>query len=539
MPTPEEEERDKAINDIVSSDHARKLLLAGAGAGKTSVFKKLLDRLPAGDADARIVVTFINELTKDLDDSLGELASVGTLHSFCRRLLHQHGSIRGSGLTADFEYFPKIRELMGSDWRAVKGTEPPKFANLLRDLGAGDGLDFFLARATYYDAVGFDDSIVRVHRAFAEAPSTIPAYDLVIVDEFQDFNRAEVELLKQMALVSAIVVAGDDDQALYGQLRRADERFIRELHADSAWKPFPLPFSLRCPSVIVRAVNDLLGEAQRRGLFVGRINKPYKPFPREVDATYPRIKVVRTTVQALGARNYMGRYVARAIDAILPAEIAESYEKKCSTVLIIGATHYLRQVKAHLESAEYAVEVKDDDPEHADDLTREDGLRLLKRNPHSNLGWRILLDLDHPELVAECVVGSAFERRFVTLLSAEYRSRVLDEVDRWAEPERSAITAPAVDTSKLRIKLVTFEGSKGLSAQHVFIIGAQAGVLPRGAPMKDVDVARFVVALTRTRKQCHVLYTNRFSGQPVTMSPLIAWIDSSRTEQITVNAAYW
>jgi superfamily I DNA/RNA helicase len=70
------------------------------------------------------------------------------------------------------------------------------------------------------------------------------------------------------------------------------------------------------------------------------------------------------------------------------------------------------------------------------------------------------------------------------------------------------------DHYRPRIKLTSFEGSKGLSAQHVFVVGMHDGELPRNpASVQDLEICKFIVALTRTRKQCHVLWMTRFSGQ--------------------------
>ena len=62
------------------------------------------------------------------------------------------------------------------------------------------------------------------------------------------------------------------------------------------------------------------------------------------------------------------------------------------------------------------------------------------------------------------------------------------------------------DTSKPSILLSSFVGCKGLSAGHVIIIGANDEAIPKNNKnISDVEIAQFMVALTRTRKQCHVV----------------------------------
>ena len=61
--------------------------------GKTTTFKKLLERLTAGTKDNRLVSTFISRLTRDLDSELGDYARVRTFHGFCFRLLKRNANV--------------------------------------------------------------------------------------------------------------------------------------------------------------------------------------------------------------------------------------------------------------------------------------------------------------------------------------------------------------------------------------------------------------------------------------------------------------
>jgi superfamily I DNA/RNA helicase len=534
------DERTEAANLILDSTHPRKVIVAGAGAGKTFVFEGLLDKLPTGDPKARVVVTFINELKGDLETALGERAYVGTVHGFCRHLLHKYGMLRGPALTGEFEYFPRVAQLIPKDWEIINKKKAPPFVTDLRTLTMGRPLNFFLERASYYDAVGFDDAAIRVHEAIQGDESLTPRYDLIIVDEFQDLNRAEVELLRLLALKSPIVVAGDDDQALYGDLRCASVEHIRAVHADPEWKSFPLPFCSRCPGVIVDAVNDVVGHAKGKGLLMERIDKPYRPFPNAADALHPRIRVVHTTIQGLGVRNYCGRYLVKEIEKIPEEDIHESHEKGYPTVLVIGAAPYLTQAAQYLEESGYVVETKSKGEGPMEALTIEDAWMILRDRPRSNLGWRIAIEVESPAF-REAVIGKAGASvALESVLPSEYRERVLREALAWTPvAEVGKEDEASVDSSKPRIKVVTFEGSKGLSAQHVFVVGCQKDVLPRGKVMTDVDVCRFIVAATRTRKQCHLIYTTRLAGKVKAVSDLLSWIKPARREHIDVNKEYW
>ena len=92
----------------------------------------------------------------------------------------------------------------------------------------------------------------------------------------------------------------------------------------------------------------------------------------------------------------------------------------------------------------------------------------------------------------------------------------------------------------MTIKLTSFEGAKGLSAQHVFIIGLHAGDLPRDAKnIQDLEICKFLVALTRTKKRCSLMFTKRFGDDFKTPSIFLTWIKEERFDGIEVNVAFW
>jgi DNA helicase II / ATP-dependent DNA helicase PcrA len=53
-------------------------------------------------------------------------------------------------------------------------------------------------------------------------------FDEILVDEFQDINRLDFALIKQIAEKCRLVVTGDDDQAIYG-FRGCSPNYIIDL----------------------------------------------------------------------------------------------------------------------------------------------------------------------------------------------------------------------------------------------------------------------------------------------------------------------
>jgi superfamily I DNA/RNA helicase len=128
------------------------------------------------------------------------------------------------------------------------------------------------------------------------------------------------------------------------------------------------------------------------------------------------------------------------------------------------------------------------------------------------------------------------------MLPTDYRAGVLTEADACespdvVEPDEPASEAPADVPA---IKVTSFEGAKGLSAQHVYIAGLHNGELPRDpASIDDLEICKFVVGLTRTRKKCTLIRTRNLGKEPKTPSSFISWINPGRLEFVKVNAQYW
>ena len=532
----------KAVDRILQSDSRKKLIVAGPGTGKTTVFRQLLESTK-GDNKTRLVLTFINNLKSDLEKSLSDIASVYTLHGYCQALLHRNKTIR-EGLTDKFRCLPGLVSLIKQDWIYLKNKGAPQFVELMRSLNVGEELDFYNTRSNYYDAVDFDDSVFRVFQQLKKNRQHIPLYDLLLIDEYQDFNRMEAAFIELLAERSPIVIAGDDDQALYSQLRGSSWEFIRSLHGNRDYEKFELPFCMRCPAVIVGAVNDIVVKARQLRKLQGRIEKPYLHYEPKKGADskrYPKIGLVQASVQRLNA-NYFGRFIEQAIKQIRPEEVKEANENGEPAALIIGSKQYLRQVHAHLIGCGYTVEEKQ---AGQDGLDRKSGIEILGEDSESNLGWRIILEFEKPSFTASIIKEAAKQNvSLAALIPVEMRSKVLEEVKTWVKnaQQQKNPSSPAVQlaSGQPRIKVTSFEGAKGLSAQHVFIVGMHKDELPHdAAQIQDIEICRFVVGLTRTKKKCSLLCTNRFADKWKQPSVFLSWIKSDRYEITKVDASYW
>jgi superfamily II DNA or RNA helicase len=61
------EQRAKCLRDIVDSVEKKKLIVAGAGTGKTYTFSKVIEKRKGGN---NLAMTFIRKLVADMDAAL-------------------------------------------------------------------------------------------------------------------------------------------------------------------------------------------------------------------------------------------------------------------------------------------------------------------------------------------------------------------------------------------------------------------------------------------------------------------------------------
>ena len=114
----------------------------------------------------------------------------------------------------------------------------------------------------------FDDLLLHPLKLFREHPDRLRAYQakfsFILVDEFQDTNRAQYELIRLLGAHGNVCVVGDDDQSIYGW-RGADVRNMQDFLKD-----FPgarlvrLEENYRSTQVVLDAANGVIAENSGR-----------------------------------------------------------------------------------------------------------------------------------------------------------------------------------------------------------------------------------------------------------------------------------
>ncbi|MCY3973573.1 MAG: UvrD-helicase domain-containing protein [Candidatus Dadabacteria bacterium] len=555
--------REEHTRVIIESDASNKIIVAGAGTGKSFTFKKILETKKG----SRLALTFINSLASDLKKELCGLAESRTFHSYCKKLLH---SITVEGISREFCYFPKLEKLIVSDAQFL-GNNLEKFQDAFQTLAEDQRVRFFLQRGTFYDAAGHDDAVYRVLKYFQSNPAEIPVFSQIVVDEYQDFNLLEVSFINELSKRSPVLIAGDDDQAVYN-FKNASPHHIRE--KCNSFERFELPYCSRCTQVVVDSVHDITTKAQSLAKLEGRIEKQYHCFlpDKKVDnEKYGKIIHVHCSVHTKKAP-YVSMFIQRVLECIPEEEIDEARRGGYPCVLIVGPSQYTKQIYTYLSESGFTnMDFKERRDEEVDIL---DGYKFLLKDKESNLGWRIVLecceyenkeDIIRRTCESECKLSEILDEEFrlshlevVSILEklnngieiseceqskvATCCERELSELLKCLElAEEDKDQEVTEEDTSISIKITTINGSKGLSANHVFIVGMNNANFPKDRENPtDNEICQFIVGITRTRKRCYLISNSHFAHvRGIQQSDFISWIHSSRIQSIYVNKRYF
>jgi len=515
--------REKSLHAILASDNPRKIIIAGPGTGKTFTFEKLF-RL--NNSNKNLALTFIRKLVEEMEQGFGDIAEVKTFHAYCKMLLHkQFGSLH---------LVPFLTSVVKEDSQSI-GAPLDKFRDRFQTLDEDSPeINYYLRRGDYYNAVSFDDSVYKVYQSVKEGNLSIPQYEQIVIDEFQDFNSLEIELIKLLEQKNKILLVGDDDQAIYANTRNSSPEHLREFVNSGKYEIFELPYCSRCPSVVVEATSAFIDSAGKLGGLRSRAPKPFFPYlegKEYENKTYPKV-ITAETGNIAGLSTYLENAIAR----IPEPDIQEAYANNYSCVLIIGARQYLNPINKRLQKNYPLTRFSQAKPI---EYTLSDGYYYLLKDEESNLGWRILAGCElsagklrtivketHDGTNIKSLLEKDFVRRHADIikilraedLSEEKRNLLEDYLGEdstdvstfFFPPEEEE--PPQTDQSLPTILLSSFEGCKGLSAGHVFIVGLNQGLMPKMAvdfTIPDIEYSKFIVAMTRTRKELHLL-SNRW-----------------------------
>ena len=273
------------------------LVIAGAGSGKTKVLThKFAYDIESGIKPWNILaITFTNkaanEMKERIEKLIGDAAKdlwMGTFHSICVRILRRY--IDRIGYKTDFVIFDtsdqktlikeclktlKVDDKIFTDRGVLSEIsngknemlEPKaygvKYAGDFRKKTIAEIYELYQRRLRENNAIDFDDIINFTIKILSENPDVLDYYTekfkYILVDEYQDTNKAQFTLVSLLASKYGNVTAvGDNDQGIYS-FRGADISNILNFERDfPGTKIIKLEQNYRCTGNILKAANAVI-----------------------------------------------------------------------------------------------------------------------------------------------------------------------------------------------------------------------------------------------------------------------------------------
>jgi DNA helicase-2/ATP-dependent DNA helicase PcrA len=589
---------------VVSAPAGPALVIAGAGSGKTRTLIYRLGYLLNQGADPAsvLLLTFTRKAAQEMLDRAGQLIGSqaervvgGTFHSIGNLLLRRYG--RAIGIEAGFTILDRgdsedlinlVRNQLGfSDKerrfprKGTIGEIFSKAANTLQPLEhiVMSEFDHFaehrddLARLqTAYAAakrerqlLDYDDLLVKVRELLerdAAVRETISSqFQSILVDEYQDTNRLQADLIRNLAAThNNVMVVGDDSQSIYA-FRGATFRNIMDFPTlFPGATVYRLEENYRSTQPVLNLANEIISSA------VEKYSK--RLFTRKLDGPLPAL------VQA-GGENAQSRFLAQRIlelreEGVPLGEMAvlfrSSYHsfdlevelsrrdlpfikrggfKFIETAHVKDLLAYLRVVENPLDAVSWnrlLLLVDGVGPKKAQDLITsfmkaDDPLTVLRQSGGRVAGSfrdlaAMLAEAKHVGAVNPAEQVNEVSRYYLPILKEHYddypkRMRDLEQLYAMAErygtlreflddlalepPDEGLGDSETADRDEERLILSTIHSAKGLEWQCVFIIWVVDGRFPSAYSMsteEELEEERrlLYVAVTRAKKHLYLTY---------------------------------
>jgi DNA helicase II / ATP-dependent DNA helicase PcrA len=579
---------------IASSTAPRIRVMAGPGTGKSFAIKRRIARLIEGDGvspERILAVTFTRTAASDLERELQAMSvlgsediAAGTVHSFCFRLLRRHEvfdfldrvprgllTFHKSGVNG-FEVEPLLSDLepqrsFGSKrdmTRRIRAFEAD-WARLQHERPGWpiDPVDqqFHIALTgwlRFHRGMLIGELVPEALRYLRDNPASpaLQRYDHILVDEYQDLNRAEQELIDVVAGGKTLSIVGDVDQSIYRFRHAHPEGIVDFQNRHPTVEDHQLTECRRCRELIVTVSDNVIRGNYAPGTAHRLVAIRQQPGP----ATIRVVQWVTLSAEANGIAEfikllvYSRRFGAGEILVLSPRRsIANAIKRalmaKCTS---IQAHSFYNDKLLEPEEAQVAMTklqlLKDPEDRVALRYWLGLGSPSWRRSQYANLReYCEQSDLSPAEVLAE-IAADQFQLGGVNQLVARYQE-LRAELDRlsqldvtdlfdelfpsgrdWADPVRelvinkleavesvsdlinllrTEITQPEMPAKGDFVRLMSLHKSKGLTSRCTIVVGCIHGLIPfvdRNAAPSDKPALLqeqrrlFYVALTRAKE---------------------------------------
>jgi DNA helicase-2/ATP-dependent DNA helicase PcrA len=288
----------KVQREAVEYIGSPQMIVAGAGSGKTRVLAYKIGYLLSRakyKPDSILALTFTNKAANEMKDRIRDLIGkkadklwMGTFHSIFARILRiesKHTDYRSNFSIYDTEdSLSLVNNIINNFDINIEGITahsirhrisfmknhmvmPKEFrknhVNSFIDKKIADIYDEYQKRLLANNAMDFDDLLLKPIELFKSKPTILQKYKkkfgYILVDEFQDTNKAQYEILKLLVSRNCrITVVGDDAQSIYSWRGASLENMLNFKKDYPKQKTFRLEQNYRSTKTILQAADSVI-----------------------------------------------------------------------------------------------------------------------------------------------------------------------------------------------------------------------------------------------------------------------------------------
>ena len=559
------------------------LVLAGAGSGKTTVLTTRaawLIHQRQVKPSAVMLVTFTNKAAAEMRQRIGAFGIkppqvINTFHSFAAFILRAYG--QSLGFDQNFVIYDTddsvsliktlIKELNLDKKRFAPYTVKNLISNAKNELidptayeqmannyyqeNISQIYKLYQTRLKQAQAVDFDDllnhtlRLLQTDRRIREKLQT--RFEHVLVDEYQDTNKAQYELTKILtAPQNNLFVVGDFSQSIYAW-RGADYRNMLKLKSDFPdITEYRLEQNYRSTQTILTAATNVISKNQTHPI-LELWTKKQTPSQQislikaidDRDEAYQVTQAIKfwrqqgvklNQVAILYRTNAQSRaFEETLIKASLPYKIiggVKFYERKEIKDLISylrlmlnpkDEASFLRAEKIGKKRLKAILKFQEENPEFALEQTPSEVLEKVLKLTQYQKKYKpeIAEDLSRLENIQEL--------KRVTL-NFENLTDMLENIALIQDGYMHQ--GIALETAEEKVQLMSLHAAKGLEFQVVFLVGMEDGLLPHSMSQFEPDKLEeerrlCYVGITRAKEKLYLCFAqNRYLyGRLTTSKP--------------------
>lgn len=604
------------------------LVLAGPGSGKTTVIVNRIISLikeHSVSPSSILVITFTKAAAKSMRQRFLSLTgesyvsvTFGTFHAvFFSMLRHAYNYSAGSIIKADIQYnyirnaamgfeleYPDENEMVTGIISEISRVKSNRLCIDTYEAVSCPAATFRLIYKKYENMlisrrmIDYDDMIIMCYELLSKRADYRKAwqdkYKYILVDEFQDINKAQYDTIKLIAGKQAnLFVVGDDDQSIYA-FRGSKPDIMLGLSTEyTDIVQMYLNTNYRCSSEIVAGARSLIEYNKVRfakdirscGMCSGRI-KVCKMADIEEEALYlskevreliadgikpeeiavisrtniiSNIYYTRLNSDGVACRTLTA--VHNIYDSWLMQDIAAymrlsqgMYDKENAVRIINKPSRYIkRALITQPFNFEHLRKCYDGDEgliKIINDM-QFDIKMLSHMSPYAAVNY-ILKGIGYEDYINEEIIGKRLNKEevYAKLTEIKTLSRKYMDIKQWLKyiDEQAEKTEQENKSDKRQgnqknsdekdsagaVNIYTMHSCKGLEFKAVFIMDVCEGIIPYNKAVLDNEIEEerrlMYVAMTRAKEKLYLVYPIKRYGHDTAASRFISEIDKAYIE---------